>query len=152
MDSSVLGRYGFDYEGMRILKIGDDGIRRYTYDQLSVITEADQVNATVSKYDYGMDQLVRLDNRNEGRSFFHLDFLESTVNLTDASGLTRESILYDAWGNEREHVGSTTNRFTFTGHEADRETDLLYAKSRFYDPDTGRFLSQDFYCSKVPDG
>jgi len=72
--TSILGRYGYDYEGRRILKIGDDGRRQYTYDQLSVITEADQVNNTVSKYDYGMDQLVRLDKRGEGRSFLHLAF------------------------------------------------------------------------------
>ena len=149
--SSVLGRYGYDYDGRRILKIGDDGRRQYTYDQLSVITEADQVNATVSKYDYGMDQLVRLDNRNEGRSFFHLDFLGSTVGLTDAAGSARQSIFYDAWGNERDRVGASANRFTFTGQEIDRETGLYYFKARFYDAETGRFLSQDDVLGEVSD-
>jgi len=141
--SNVLGRYGYDYDGRRILKIGDDGRRQYTYDQLSVITEADQVNATVSKYDYGMDQLVRLDNRNESRSFFHLDGLRSTVSLTDSGGGSRQSIFYDAWGNERDRIGTSANNFTFTGHEFDEETGLIYAKARFYDADVGRFLSQD---------
>jgi hypothetical protein len=90
--ANVLGRYGYDSEGLRILKIGDDGIRRFTYDQLSVVTEANQLNATVSKYDYGMDQLVRLDNTSEGRSFFHLDGLRSTVSLTNDAGGSRQSI------------------------------------------------------------
>jgi RHS repeat-associated protein len=147
--ANVLGRYGYDSEGLRILKIGDDGVRRYTYDQLSVITEANQTNATVSKYDYGMDQLVRLDNQSEGRSFFHLDALGSTVNLTTEVGVARESIFYNGWGRERERVGSTTNRFTFTGYESDRETSLFYAKARFYDPDVGRFLSQDAFLGDV---
>jgi RHS repeat-associated protein len=140
---SILGRYGYDYNGRRILKIGDDGRKQYTYDQLSVVTEADQVNSTVSKYDYGMDQLVRLDNRNEGRSFFHLDGLRSTVGLTDSAGGSRQSIFYDAWGNERDRIGSSANNFTFTGHELDEETGLIYAKARFYDPEIGRFLTQD---------
>ena len=35
--ASILGRYGYDYDGRRILKIGADGRRHYTYDQLSVI-------------------------------------------------------------------------------------------------------------------
>ena len=144
-DVSVLGRYGYDAEGMRILKIGDDGIRRYTYDQLSVITEANESNATVSKYDYGLDQLVSLQNTSEGRSFFHLDALRSTTNLTDGSGGTRQSILYDAWGNERDRIGTSANSFTFTGHEKDEETGLIYAKARFYDPDIGRFLTQDSF-------
>jgi len=143
--SNILGRYGYDYNGRRILKIGDDGRRQYTYDQLSVITEADQVNSTVSKYDYGMDQLVRLDNRNEGRSFFHLDFLGSTVSLTAADGVSRQSIFYDAWGDQRDRIGASANNFTFTGHEKDEETNLLYAKARFYDADIGRFLSQDSF-------
>ena len=147
--SNILGRYGYDYEGLRILKIGDDGIRRYTYDQLSVITEADDSDATVSKYDYGLDQLVSLNNRVEGRSFFHLDILRSTVSLTDPSGSARQSILYDAWGNERDRIGASANKFTFTGHELDEETDLIYAKARFYDADIGRFLSQDSYLGEI---
>jgi RHS repeat-associated protein len=147
--SNILGRYGYDYDGRRILKIGDDGRRQYTYDQLGVITEADQVNATVSKYDYGMDQLVRLDNRGEGRSFFHLDLLGSTVGLTDAAGGSRQSIFYDAWGNDRDRVGVSSNEFTFTGHELDEETGLIYAKARFYDADIGRFLSQDSFLGSV---
>jgi RHS repeat-associated protein len=149
--SNVLGRYGYDYDGRRILKIGDDGRRQYTYDQLSVVTEADQVNATVSKYDYGTDQLVRLDNRSEGRSFFHLDFLGSTVGLTNNLGTTRQSIFYDAWGNERDRIGSSANNFTFTGHELDKETGLIYAKARFYDAEVGRFISQDDVLGEVSD-
>ena len=38
--SNILGRYGYDYDGRRILKTGNDGRGHYTYDQLSVITEA----------------------------------------------------------------------------------------------------------------
>jgi RHS repeat-associated protein len=146
---AILGRYGYDYDGRRIFKIGADGIRRYTYDQRSVITEADQAGATVSKYDYGLDQLVRLNHRNEGKSFFHLDGLGSTVNLTTDAGAARESIFYNAWGQERDRIGASANRFTFTGHEIDRETGLFYAKARFYDPEIGRFLSQDSFLGDV---
>jgi hypothetical protein len=78
-----------------------------------------------------MDQLVRLDNRSEGRSFFHLDGLRSTVSLTDGTGGSRQSIFYDAWGNERDRVGVSANNYTFTGHELDVETGLIYAKARF---------------------
>ena len=33
--------------------------------------------------------------------------------------------------------------FTFTGHQYDRATGLVYARARYYDPALGRFLSQD---------
>ncbi len=147
--SSVLGRYGYDYNSRRILKIGDDGRVHYTYDQLSVVTEANDTGQTVSKYDYGLDQLVSLNNRVEGRSFFHLDALRSTVSLTDPTGTARQSILYDAWGNERGRIGTSANKFTFTGHEMDEETGLIYAKARFFDPDIGRFLTQDSFLGDV---
>jgi RHS repeat-associated protein len=65
------------------------------------------------------------------------------VSLTDGAGGSRHSIFYDAWGNERERIGASVNNFTFTGHEKDDETGLIYAKARFYDAEVGRFLSQD---------
>jgi RHS repeat-associated protein len=50
--------------------------------------------------------------------------------------------LYDAWGKSRGGIGVSSNVFGFTGHERD-ETGLYYFKARFYDPDIGRFLTED---------
>ena len=36
-----------------------------------------------------------------------------------------------------------------TGHEKDTNTNLIYFKARFYDPDTGRFLNQDPYLGEA---
>ena len=41
------------------------------------------------------------------------------------------------------------NPFGFTGHEVDDETGLIYARARFYDPDVGRFLSEDPFEGEV---
>ncbi len=38
-----------------------------------------------------------------------------------------------------------SNRLTYTGHEFDPATGLYYFKARFYDPEIGRFLSEDPY-------
>ena len=78
-----------------------------------------------------------------------LDGLRSTVSLTDPAGGSRQSIFYDAWGNERDRIGASANNFTFTGHELDEETGLVYAKARFYDAEVGRFLSQDSFLGEV---
>lgn len=40
-------------------------------------------------------------------------------------------------------ASSQGNPFGFTGHEYDVETGLYYMKARFYDPQTGRFLTED---------
>ena len=44
---------------------------------------------------------------------------------------------------------SGRNRFGFTGHFFDTETQLYHAKARYFDPQFGRFTSQDSYLGEV---
>jgi RHS repeat-associated protein len=89
--------------------------------------------------------MLSLNHATEGRQFYHFDALGSTVNLSKPDASLQARYQYDAWGNFRADSGSSFNAYTFTGHEKDRETDLYYFKARYYDPDNGRFLSQDSY-------
>src|SRR4029079_2047458 len=59
----------------------------------------------------------------------------------------------DAWGNFRDpaELEASGNRFGFTGYLFDRETDLYYAKARYYDPVYGRFTTQDSVLGQVDD-
>ncbi len=50
---------------------------------------------------------------------------------------------YDSFGNIIGSTGSVTNSFGFTGREFDTETNLYYYRARYYDPQTGRFISED---------
>ncbi|GAB2195100.1 hypothetical protein MAH2_29960 [Sessilibacter sp. MAH2] len=142
---SSVGQFLYDPHGLRIEKIGDRGVERYTYDDLSVLLQYNGDNNTVAKFDWGPDRLLSLNHITEGPQFYLTDVLGSVVNLTHNDGSIQARYQYDAWGNRRNQVGDSWNRFAFTGHEEDTETGLLYAKARFYDPDTGRFLSQDAY-------
>ncbi len=53
---------------------------------------------------------------------------------------------YDAWGNHKiigdETLGNL-NPFRYRGYYYDTETGLYYLQTRYYDPITGRFISQD---------
>ena len=61
---------------------------------------------------------------------------------------------YDAWGNHRvlnsagavitdtQHIGHK-NPFRYRGYYYDTETGLYYLKSRYYDPETCRFINMD---------
>lgn len=140
---SSIGQFLYDYQGLRIEKIGERGTERSTYDGLSILLQSDQNNNTLAKYDYGPNRLLSLNHQTEGLQFYLTDALNSVVNLTNNSGAVQARYQYDAWGNKRNEVGDSWNRFGFTGHEHDEETGLIYAKARFYDPDTGRFLGED---------
>jgi len=45
----------------------------------------------------------------------------------------------------QQAFASDANRYTYTGHEFDPATGLYYFRARFYDPELGRFTSQDPY-------
>jgi RHS repeat-associated protein len=51
--------------------------------------------------------------------------------------------IYDAFGNVAASTGAFTNPFQYTGRDSDTETGLRYYRARYYDPQIGRFLSQD---------
>src|SRR5262249_28218689 len=148
---STVGRFQYCYNGNRIQKIGEDGIRQYVYDQTSLLTEYDDAGAQVAKYDYGSDRLISLFRRDEPRRYFSLDGLRSVVNLTNDSGGTVPPYHLDTWGNFRfpTDPDSSKNRFAFTGHIWDEETGLYNAKARYFDPKLGRFLTQDSFLGQI---
>ncbi len=155
---STVGQFLYDYQGLRIEKLGERGAERSTYDDQSILqqyevagcTEVGDANCasgvtgqTRAKFDYGVGTLLSLNTLNEAPQFYLYDALNSVANLTNSEGAVQARYQYDAWGIKRNEVGSSYNRFAFTGYEEDKETGLLYAKARFYDPDTGKFLSED---------
>jgi len=148
---SILGRFQYDFEGRRNKKIGEDGVRQYVYDQTSTFLEYDDTGAQVSKYDYGADRLISLLRRDEPRRFFGLDGLRSVTSLTDDAGAVAARYHLDAWGNFRfpAELTFSKNRFAFTGYEWDPELGLFNAKTRYFDPALGRFLSQDSFLGQV---
>jgi RHS repeat-associated protein len=149
---STLGRFQYDAAGRRSLKIGEEGLRQYVYDQTSLLAEYDAGGLQKAKYDYGSDRLISLTRPGgEGRRYFSLDGLRSVVNLTDDQGSAVASYHLDAWGNFRfpDELDASRNRFAFTGHIWDEETGLYNAKARYFDPKLGRFLTQDSYLGQI---
>jgi RHS repeat-associated protein len=155
--ASTPGRFQYDFEGWRSKKIGADGIVQYVYDQTSVLAEFDSAGLELAKYDYGSDRLISMVRSGgvgaEGRRWYSLDGLRSVVGLTDDSGATVASYHLDAWGNFRfpTELSASRNHFAFTGYEWDPELGLFNAKARYFDPQVGRFLSQDSFLGEIQD-
>jgi RHS repeat-associated protein len=142
-DGLLQGTYSFDYQGLRVRKTGGGEILRYVYDDQSVLLQTDDFGNPIAKYDYGPDRLIALNHATQGRNFYHFDTLGSVANLTDSNGAVTARYQYDAWGVVTAETGTAFNPFGFTGQERDDATGLYYFKARFYDPELGRFLSED---------
>lgn len=75
--------------------------------------------------------------------YYEQDGLGSVTSLTASNGSVAQSYTYDSFGNQTASSGSLTNFFRYTGREFDTETNLYYYRARYYDPGTGRFLSEE---------
>ena len=86
-------------------------------------------------------------NKYNGQKYFYRKNLQGDiVAILDECGCTRGTYEYDAWGNIIWQGGSellTINPFRYRGYYYDEETGLYYLNSRYYDPETGRFISPD---------
>ncbi|MCK5887350.1 MAG: RHS repeat-associated core domain-containing protein, partial [Alcanivorax sp.] len=79
------------------------------------------------------------------------DHQNTVIALTDSNGSVVESYEYDAYGTTRIFDASGTelttsaygNRYLFQGREYDSTTGLYYFRARWYNPETGRWLSKD---------
>ncbi|KAF2393248.1 RHS repeat-associated core domain-containing protein [Pseudomonas frederiksbergensis] len=81
--------------------------------------------------------------------WYQCDHLGTPQELTDQQGNIAWSAHYKAWGEAREQRSEwaqqqgLTNPLRFQGQYHDHETGLHYNRYRYYDPQVGRFISQD---------
>jgi RHS repeat-associated protein len=64
------------------------------------------------------------------------------------SGNIIETYDLDEFGSQIFNQGTTQNVYRYTGQQSDADSGLLYLRARYYEPTTGRFISQD---TKMPD-
>jgi len=67
----------------------------------------------------------------------------SVTSLSIAQALWPKPMRTTSFGEQTGSTGSLTNPFQYTGRESDSETGLYYYRARCYDPNPGRFLSED---------
>jgi RHS repeat-associated protein len=116
----------------------------YLYDGNNSLEEIDQNDAIVATYvhDKGIDHPLA-QRRASNISYFDVDGVGSVTSLTDAAGTLVGGYAYDLFGNVSTSTGNVQSSFRYTSREFDVETGLNYYRARYYDPATGRFLSED---------
>jgi RHS repeat-associated protein len=133
--------YSYDALGRQASRTADGVTTSFLYKGSDVVLDRSSDGTTV---DYlsgpGIDNLLRQQNSASGSLYFVHDHLGSAVALTNAQGAVVERDQYEAFG---DNAGSSLTRFGFTGRERDNATGLLYYRARWYDPQLGRFLTED---------
>ena len=88
---------------------------------------------------------IRYNGKNE-YYVYNKDTQGSTSTIVNASSEVCAAYYYDDFGTATELLGDKVgNEITYTGAVQDTSTGLYYMNARYYDSETGRFISKDTY-------
>jgi RHS repeat-associated protein len=135
--------FRYDSLGRRIEVQSASQDTRFAYDGSNIHLEYNGANQLQASYTdgAGLDSVLGM-SRGSNSYYYSVDGLNSTTALTDGTGAVVQRYSYDAVGHQTQ-TGTVTNPFTYTGRELDSKSGLYYERARYYDPGTGRFLSED---------
>jgi RHS repeat-associated protein len=134
----------FVWQGLRLVQeIDPDDVRSYVYSPDAAYTPLARVDVTnIDEVPADFRTLAMLRPR---VLHFHTDQIGTPQEVTDKDGELLWSGQYDAWGKVRRDgtAPRIEQPLRFAGQYADAGTGLHYNTFRYYDPDVGRFISQD---------
>lgn len=134
--------FGYEPFGTRNSKTVAGGQTKFLTDGSNPAVEQDSSGST--KATVAMSGLDEFLTRTEGTKtqVYLTDALGTVLGLADPDGTIATKYTYDPNGQPTTSGATSSNPYTFTGRENDG-TGLLYYRARYYDPQTGRFISQD---------
>jgi RHS repeat-associated protein len=136
----------------RIAKTAGGVATLFVYDREDVLLDfsdpdagGPQAASLVVRYLHGPEiDMVLAEDRGGSARWLLTDHLGTTRDVIDNVGAVVNHVLVDAYGNVLSQTNPAAGtRYVFTGRELDTETGLYYYRARYYDPTTGRFLSED---------
>ena len=140
--------FTYDADGLRLSKNNTN----YTYIGGKLMQE---VGTRRISFGWGSDGIMGIEC-NDTSYFFRKNAFGDVTHIYDANGTLHAKYIYDAWGNHQvetftdSNIGNI-NPIRYRGYYYDTETKLYYLKARYYDPETGRFISQDNVSYLDPD-
>ena len=136
--------YTYNADGVRIGKSGAK-TAAYTVCGTQILSENNGSNTTYYLYD---ENGSPIGLTYKGKTYYYRKNLQGDIiNITDSTGAKVVTYTYNAWGKIMSMTGNmelaVNNPFRYRGYYYDEEIGLYYLNSRYYDPQTGRFINAD---------
>ncbi|MEL3962350.1 RHS repeat-associated core domain-containing protein [Lysinibacillus endophyticus] len=151
IEGETVAEYRYDDQGRRVYSkvhfkdYNEETNYRYRGTSNQVLFEEDANGSMTKAYTYD-DNGYPLTMTYEGKIYYYLtNYRGDVLALVNELGEEVATYTYDAWGNILSESGSmaTINPYRYAGYRYDEETNLYYLMARYYNPDTGGFLSLD---------
>ena len=149
--------YSYDVTGKRISKNIDGTVHNYTYDGSLLL--CDKWSNKYVEYFYDAEgnpyALKFFNGSSSTKYYFVRNAAGDILELRTGSGTLAAKYIYDTWGKLLSIKDSSGNEITsstniaiinalrYRGYFYDTETKFYYLESRYYDPQTQRFLNSD---------
>lgn len=139
MQNGKTASYTYNGDGLRMSKTVDGIKTSHIWDGTNIV--GDVTNGTVTKYIRGLQLISSKQGSNE--CFYTYNGHGDVVQLTSGTGAITKQYSYDAFGVETDKTDNDTNPFRYCGEYYDEELGYTYLRNRYYDNNTGRFISED---------
>ena len=137
--------YEYDAAGRRTKKTAGADVTNYYYNDIDLLYTIDGTGSTIEEYVLESDGSIMSSKRpDENTYWYRQDVRGSVTNIVDGTDDVVKSYTYEAYG-KTSGTGTFVNSFAYTGAVNDEETGLVYMNARYYEPETGRFISEDSY-------
>jgi RHS repeat-associated protein len=143
MSGAASAQFSYDAWGRRVRKSINGVATQFRYDGDNTLQELNDDATLRASFvpGFGFDEAF---GRTKGttKAEYLTDRLGSTVALSDANGSLVTNYSYEPYGKMTQSGAPDDNARTFTGREDDG-TGLMFYRARYYDPGSGRFISED---------
>jgi RHS repeat-associated protein len=143
--SAGTSSYFYDGAGRRLRAVKDGATTRYIYDAVgNLLAEADGSNNITRLYIYGQG-LLAMATPSNALYCYHFNAVGSTMALTDQSQTIVNQYAYTPFGEITGEVEGVVQPFKYVGQFGvmAESNGLYYMRARYYDPQVGRFISED---------
>ena len=132
--------YAYNPDGLRISKTVNGETTKHILDGSNVV--ADIKGGAISKYNRGRGLISIEQGGNKG--YYTFNGHGDVIGIVDGNGsLTNKTQFYAYGGEIYQESTAFNNPFGYAGEYTDVESGNIYLRARYYDPNTGRFVSED---------
>jgi len=130
----------YSYNGLndRLQETVNGSTTTFTMDLNTGLTQA--LSDGTYTYTYGLGRIAQYDTTAE---YFLGDALGSVRQLTDAQGQITLAKAYNPYGEVTQSAGAGQSSYGYTNEYQDSYIKLIYLRSRYLSPETGRFQTRD---------